>query len=361
MGADAGLLRPPAQGLDSTVRRLASVFVLVVLAGLSGETGARAAGATDSVQPGTTRKIVLDERARAFRRSFRLHVPAGAEGGEPRPLVVALHGGLATAAVFERQTAFSQVADHAGFYVVYPNGLGIFSLLRHWNGGYCCAKALELDLDDPAFIDRVIDWVTERHAVDRQRIYVVGYSNGGMLAHWYAATRADRLAGVAIWASSIGSLDTPERSWTWPPPAVPLPAMIAHGIDDPRLPWDAGARDGQTLLGAVGSAEAWAEAVGCAEPPVEERDRDGAVLRRTWCAEGASPVVLLGLEGWGHDWPGPKRTDRLDASDALHGYHLAEEIWRFFNSGDPLGRNARAELESPGSVQLGDSLCYATC
>ncbi len=165
----------------------------------------------DTVAPGTSAKIVLDERAGPFRRSFRLHVPAGADGA-PHPLLVAIHGGLATARIHEDQTGFSAIADREGFYVVYPNGLGVFSLMRHWNGGFCCAQALGDDLDDPGFIDRVIEWTAARHPIDRRRVYVVGYSNGGFLAYWYAALRADRLAGLGIWASSIGSLDTARRS-----------------------------------------------------------------------------------------------------------------------------------------------------
>ena len=115
-------------------------------------------------------------------------------------------------------------------------------------------------------------------------------------------------------------------------PAVPLPAFIAHGRDDPRLPFATdGARADQRLLGAVGSAATWAETNGCFDDPATSRSREGAVDRRTWCAEGASPVVLLGVDGWGHDWPGPRKTDKLPSSDPLQGFHLAEEMWDFLS------------------------------
>lgn len=309
--------------------------MLLMLAGATAPVGAESTAA-----PGTSAKIVLDERAGGFRRSFRLHVPANADQSEPRPLVVALHGGIATARILEDQTGFSELADRQGFYVVYPNGLGVFSLMRHWNGGFCCAQALGKDLDDPGFVDRVIDWTLDHYPINPRRVYLVGYSNGGFLAYWYAALHAERLAGLGIWASSIGSLDTPKKSWTLPAPTASLPTLIAHGTDDRRLPWDTGAARGrQKLLGAVASAEAWARGNGCSEPPAETRS--GTVLRRSWCTEGTSPVVLLGVEGWGHEWPGPKRTDRLDASHPVYGLHLAEEMWEFFS-----------QLESP---QLGSA------
>ena len=311
-------------------RRFASAPVLLALVSPNTATG-QDSGTGDAIAPGSHRKIVLDERAGGFRRSFRLYVPKGAGDGESRPLVVAIHGGLATARILAQQTNFDDLADRFGFYVAYPNGLGIFSLVRHWNGGFCCAQALGKGLDDVGFVDRVIEWTAARHAIDSREIYVVGFSNGGFLAYWYAAQRADRLAGLGIWASTIGSLDTPKRSWTWTPPAVPLPAFIAHGTADPRLPWDTGSsRKGQELLGAVASAEAWAAANGCEEPPSTSRSHSDAVERRAWCEDGPNPVVLLGIEDWGHSWPGPRRTDRLDASHPLRGFHLAEEMWSFF-------------------------------
>ncbi len=40
-------------------------------------------------------------------------------------------------------------------------------------------------------------------------------------------------------------------------------------------------------------------------------------------------VVLLEVEGWGHDWPGPRGTGKLPPTHPLGGFHLAEEMWDF--------------------------------
>ena len=285
------------------------------------------------IAPGTSRKILLDERVAGFRRSFRLHVPAGWKQGEPRPLVLALHGGLATSRILEKQTGFSEVADRHGFLVVYPDGMGFGSLARHWNGGYCCAKALKIELDDLGFLDRVTEWIAQRYEVDEKRIFVVGYSNGGMLAYWYAAERAEKIAGLGIWASSIGSLEENGRRWSWPKPKRALPVFISHGSGDKRLPYEspkARAGEKQKLLGAVASAEAWVRANRCDEEPDLSKPRGGALEFRQWCAGEAAQVVFLGIDGWGHDWPTPKRIGKLEASHPLSGFYLAEEMWRFF-------------------------------
>ncbi len=294
-----------------------------------------------AIAPGSSAKIVTTERVGGFRRSFRLHVPAGYDhDSEPQrryPLVVALHGGVATGAIFERQSGLSAVADREGFFVVYPNGIGIFSLLRHWNGGYCCARAAKIGLDDPAFLDRVRGWVSAHYPIDAERHYVIGYSNGGMLAYWYAATRADQLAGLGIWASSLARPVDGGDGWATPRPAVALPAIVSHGSADPRLPYradderDPTERGGLALLGAVGSAAAWAEANGCAAPPATSMAADGALEILDWCATSDAPVRFLGVDDWGHEWPGPKRTTRLEPQLPLAGFDLADRMWAFFD------------------------------
>ncbi len=290
-----------------------------------------------AIAPGTSEKIVVAEKAGPFRRSLRLHVPKGFDPSRTYPLVVALHGGVATARIFETQSALSEAADRHGFFVAYPNGMGIFSALRHWNGGYCCARARRIGLDDPGFLDRVRDWVSQAYPIDPDRHYVIGYSNGGMLAYWYAATRADELAGLGIWASSI-SLGGLEGRWTMPSPETAVPAVIAHGLEDPRLPFDSGYEAGGTkrenspLLGAVGSARWWAEANGCQEEPTTPTATDDAYETTAWCAESTERrVTLLAYPEGTHDWPGPNRARKLDPGHPLKNADLAETMWRLLD------------------------------
>lgn len=55
-----------------------------------------------------------------------------------------------------------------------------------------------------AFLDTVLDDVARRVDVDPARIYIVGESNGAMLARLYAAVRSNRIAGVAAVIGTIG-------------------------------------------------------------------------------------------------------------------------------------------------------------
>jgi polyhydroxybutyrate depolymerase len=294
--------------------------------------------------PGKSFKQLMAEREGPFPRSYRLHVPAGFDPADPTPrtLVVALHGGVARGAVFERQTGLSELADREGFFVVYPNGIGLFGLLRHWNGGWCCARALRRDVDDVEFLDRVVAEIAALVPIDPDRLVVVGYSNGGMLAYLYAARRSERVAGVGIFASSPG-LEDAEGEPVWLPSeqTVPVPAAILHGTADPRLPvaGSRGDEDGRGTLGAREAAALWARRNGCAEEPQSEPSPRSAVEVLAWCDDGPAPVRLELLEGWGHDWPGPRFTDRRKAPAGLRGYHGAVRLWDLLR---PDGRSAGA-------------------
>ena len=300
-------------------------------------------------EPGSTggERVVLDDlRAGGFKRSYLLYVPpaVAARPEEPVPLVVALHGGLATARIFAKQTGLRELAHEKGFVVAFPNGLGFFSLLRHWNGGWCCAKAMRSELDDVGFVDVVVDDVADRVPVDREQLFVVGYSNGGMLAYRYATERAERVAALGIWASAIGERDDERVTWSLPDREHPVPALIAHGRADRRLPFEPSdesatpkRRQGAEVLGARDSATRWARENGCldlaeSQGVAEEVEEIWGTRWRYCASEPQERVDLLAIDDWGHDWPGPRSRLELTPGDPDSRFDLATEMWSFFQA-----------------------------
>lgn len=280
----------------------------------------------------------VDIKINGFRRTYRVHVPPGYSDKAPLPLVVVLHGAFDTAKGIEQVSGFSRIADREGFVALYPNGMGILGFLQHWNAGHCCGKAAADGLDDVGFIAACIEDACRRLAIDRDRIFIAGFSNGGMLAYRFAAERGDMLAAAAPMAASIGgraSEDVP--LWRIPEPVRPLPLIVLHGLADDDVRFEGGVslhRGGtRTYLSVDASVDFWVRRNGCDPRPAGRELYGGRVLEKTWAGgRNGGDVTLLLIEGWGHVWPGGAFTRALANDDPLREFDAAETIWAFFKS-----------------------------
>ena len=276
-------------------------------------------------------------------RYFLVHVPAEAMGGNPLPVVMALHGGGGSPDQFKPESRLDPVADREGFLVVYPAGTGILArTLLTWNAGTdCCGFALEQDVADVDFLLAVLEDLGDRTPLDPNRVYVTGHSNGGIMAYRMAAEAADRVAAVAPVAGAMMlEAFSPIR-------AVPL--LHIHSVDDPRALYEGGLGPpfpiggGQILHRPVMEGiSAWRLRNGCAESPqvVGERVGETGTVNEghraemlNWgpCSSGA-PVLHWRMQGVGHGWPGTllsaSREDLVGPSTTL--LSAAEEVWAFF-------------------------------
>ncbi len=283
-----------------------------------------------------TYKKKVDLKVGFLRRSYLVHVPTEYDHSKAYPLVVVIHGAFSTAGEIETHSGFSALADREGFIVLYPNCIGLFGFLQHWNSGHCCGKAMHDNVDDVGFLTTVIEDVCGRFNVDRDRVYMVGNSNGGMLTYRFAAERSGMVAAIAPVAATIGGKpqeDKPE--WRIQQPTMPMPVIAFHGRTDKQLVYEGGRskrkRGTITWISVAESIAFWVKNNGIDRQLVPERLRQGRVLREAWSGgENAPDVVLYTIEQWGHVWPGHYFTDRLAASDALKGFDAAAIMWEFF-------------------------------
>jgi polyhydroxybutyrate depolymerase len=312
----------PLRTLRTAICALATVIACAVFAEVHG-------APQDAPKPflAGTHKVMVDQRVLGVRRSYYVHVPAEHFGTAPLPVVIGLHGAFSTARKFERESGLSLLADREGFIVVYPQGIGLGDLFRHWNSGHCCGKARKINLDDVGFALSTVDNVAGRNPVDRTRLYVAGFSNGGMLAYRIAAEHPDVVAGVAVVSATIGGVPSAkEPEWSVARPKRPVAVLAIHGRADTSIPYEGGrgprSRGSSSAISVARSIRFWIDADGCdAKPQVEFTDRS-RIERQAWsgCREDAE-VVLYSLDTWGHEWP----KERL-----LGGFDAAGTIWQFF-------------------------------
>jgi len=304
--------------------RCAPLLVLVALAGcVSSGSGS---GKADPA-PGTS-PMVMDDPSSPGLRRYLIHPPAAGLSATSVPLLVVLHGGGSDAAAIEKASGFSAVADRERFVVVYPEATGR-GANRTWNAGFCCGTAAEEEVDDAGFVLRVVDHVAERLPVNRNRVYLVGYSEGGMLAHRIAVEETTELAGLAVVAGAIGvRVPGEEEPRALRRPRMPLPVMIMHGLADKVVHyWERDAGQGVAFVDVVTSVQLWTAGNGCGVTPLLRDERGGALLVRSF--KGQAPVEVVVLEGWGHEWPGRRATDQLPEGSPLRGFDAAEVIWEF--------------------------------
>ena len=293
-------------------------------------------------QPGSsapvTQKKVLNIKVKGSRRSYLVRIPGNYMAEEAYPLVVVLHGAFSTAAKVQKQAGFDRLADRERFIVAYPNGAyGILGLLQHWNAGFCCGKAAKDKLDDVGFLQAVIQDIGASFHLDSRRIYMSGFSNGGMLTYLFAERHPDVLAAAAPLGAAIGGrASARDPVWIIPEPHQPVPLLIIHGLADDSEPFGGGkspAKGGEReYLSVAQAVDFWVRVNRCDPEPAIDSLSGGAVERKSWTAprEGSAPVVLYTLQGWDHRWPGPYFTARLPRNHPLYRFDAAEIIWEFF-------------------------------
>ncbi len=228
-------------------------------------------------------------------RVYDLHVPESV-GTDPVPLLIALHGAGDSGPGMKSAAGLDKESDRRGFMVAYPSATGV-----NWAEGCDCVRPDIEGVDDVGFVDAMIEDIASKRPLDRERIYVLGYSQGGLFSQHLACERSDRLAGVATIAGLM-SIPVAESCSPGGSPDI----FFIHGEEDAVLPFE-GVPSG--LYATLGVHEAflwWREAYGCPFGTERfEEEKDGVTLdvRLTpACREGAR-VRMDAMKGIGHAWP----------------------------------------------------------
>lgn len=254
-------------------------------------------------------------------RSYILHVPENARPDKPLPVVVMIHGAGGDAERARLASGFDDYSDADQFIVVYPNGTqaadvpGEFS----WNAGACCGEPQRTKVDDVAFISAVLDEVAAQHPVDPSRIYLTGFSNGGMLSYRLSCELGDRFAGIAVVGGALN------LSVCAAP--VPMNVLIVHGISDQTVPYDGGESNERTAsrfgqwenVSVADSAGFWRDRNGCERKPRTTIEGPIATDSYVGCVDDRM-LEVVSITGGTHSWP------RLDTQ----GYDASASIVSFF-------------------------------
>lgn len=315
--------------LKIIIKVLLSLFALVVLVILVVHFLLGTELREEPVLSGEMREVQLTQDG--HEREYLAYIPENRP--EEPALLLVLHGAGGTARLAQHLSGFSfeELADQNGFILVYPQGYG-----RHWND--CRATgtfaAREENIDDAGFLNSIIDHFVEAGNVNRQKVFVAGYSNGGHMAFRLALEAPFPLAGIAVVAANLPAAN----NLACQDQQHPLPVLIMNGTADRVNPFNGGE---VSLLG-LGSrgrvmsthetARMFVRRNGLPQAGITEQVDETRVLVTQWLAAGKPSVKLYALQGGGHTLPQPRYKFPVILGKTHMDFNGPRAIWSFFQS-----------------------------
>ena len=149
-------------------------------------------------------------------RNYRIVIPHTLP--DPAPIVFAFHGTGDSPESMAGYSHLDQLASQKGFILVYPAAR---------NGMWVTTNVTKDTLDtnpDVRFFDRLLAHLADRYDIDRDRVYVIGISNGGTFAQLLANARSKTIAAVITHSGpKPAGLDAADSHF---------PIMLLSGTDD---------------------------------------------------------------------------------------------------------------------------------
>ena len=243
-------------------------------------------------------------------------MPSAPPPGGGRPLVIALHGRYQTMAGIAKYSGLDGVGAKYDFTVAYPSAVG-----GGWNAGTCCATGAERQTADVAFIDDVIADVGSRSPTNLSRVYVVGFSNGGMMAYRYGCERSSTVAGIGVVAGAmVADASFAQPSAPQCKPTAPTALFHAHGEKDTVVRISGGYHEGlhSNTTSQTTSTSLYRSAAGCTSSTLS-RQSQYSVRTHTGCrTSGPRGVMSVRIKDLGHTW-----------TRSGFGYDTTEAMWNF--------------------------------
>jgi polyhydroxybutyrate depolymerase len=235
-------------------------------------------------------------------RPARVILPDAYDRTQSWPLVVLLHGYTATGPLQDAYFGLSRRGDERGFITVLPNGTQDGAGNRFWNATDACCNFGGSSVDDVQYLSDLLAEAKERLAVDADRVYFMGHSNGGFMSYRMACELGSEIAAIASLAGSAfdDAQDCAENGQ--------VGVLQIHGDADETVLYDGGEFAGNAYPGAREVAERWAARNGCdaqaqtGEAADLDKDVDGAEsdVEQWGGCEADRRVELWSIRGGGH-------------------------------------------------------------
>jgi polyhydroxybutyrate depolymerase len=247
-------------------------------------------------------------------RSYLLHIPRGYRDTAAQALVLNFHGHGSSAANQAYVTGFSAIADSYDVIVAYPQG----AVGPDHHTGWDTGTARNPRTNDVLYVSDLLRHLQSTWCINPDRIYAIGFSNGGGMVNLLACKLAGR---IAAFASVSGAYPAVPGGCH---PMRPVPFMELHGTGDGVVPY--GGSVFKSYPPVTRWLQQWAQRDGCVSKPTVFFNQAGVIGEKwTGCRDHVSIVHYM-IGGMGHVWPRHIIIRFRDQSTTLDASTL---IWAF--------------------------------
>ena len=269
-------------------------------------------------------------------RDYILYVPEIYDGSTAAPLVLNFHGFGSSASQQMFYGDFRDIADTEGFLLAHPEGT-TFIGNQFWNVGF---PGLSSNIDDVGFTEALIDELATLYAIDLDRVYATGMSNGGFMSFLLACQLSEKIAAVASVTGSM-TQDTFDDCNA----QHPTPVLQIHGTEDDVVLYN----ENNLSLPIPDVISYWVDHNNCETTPTtttlpDVDVSDGSTLEHSVYEDGDNGVTTEHMKviGGGHTWPGSV----LNTAGTNQDIDASMEIWLFFSRYDIDGLLSTDDFEN---------------
>lgn len=290
-------------------------------------------GASFTVLANSSKKLELSFNFNDSNYHALIYLPETIEPNASYPLIIVAPGANDRASRFVRVANFSKLAGSRAFVIAYPK-LEETSTWLEW-----LTVSNAKNNYAAGFFRSLIRKLSSQVSIRAERIYLVGFSAGGMLVLTAMCDMANDIAAFSVVSATLPAAWRPgcniEQS---------VPLLLIASRDDPVIPWSGGGvamtikeRQKISLLSVTDTIDIWRVNNGCnarpllkAHPNVDPSDGT-TVTRLAYdfeCSDSAI-VLLYAIKGGGHSWPGSKVRLRSFKGAISQDIQATELIWEF--------------------------------
>lgn len=237
--------------------------------------------------------FILNLQVEGKKRAALLRVPAGL--GEKPPVVFYVHGATDSGGWFQKMGNTDATADREKYICIYTCA------------GPNCGSAVWTDMQGTSnfpYFFALLDSVDARYKVDRSRVYMTGFSQGGFISFAAACNYSDIFAAVAPISGYVNANATCDIK-------RPVPVYLTWGTQEGAANF-------------LRSRDAWLKLNECPTTGTLSKPYPASSpgTRRVRVAYGPckenTTVIIDSIMGHGHYWP------------AQSNGNQADQIWAFF-------------------------------